>query len=374
MLLRIDRLAVVAALALVAAGCPDRTSHTGPAKEKLPFKLGIMTGTVSQGEDEYRGAEAVMRKYEPVIHVTYPDNFMTEQETTISQLKALADDPEVKAIVVAQAIPGTIAAIQKIRDIRDDIAFILIGPHEDPAQVARYGSLCLNTDELRRGETIVRLAKRLGARKLVHYSFPRHMSMDLLARRRDIMADTCKKEGMEFVSVNAPDPTGDQGLPGAQKFILEDVPRQVAAHGKDTAFFSTNCGMQEPLIRAVFETGAIFPEQCCPSPTHGYPGALGLAIDEKAAGDFGKIREAIAAKVAEKGRKGRFATWPTSMTIAMIEASVDLAVGHVRDKKSFEDSEWVKSVIEKAGGVKLDLKLLDGKKNYPLVIAESVVF
>src|SRR3954465_7283799 len=82
---------------------------------KLPFKIGIMTGTVSQGEDEYRAAESVVKEYgsEAISHVTYPDNFMTESETTISLLKGLADDADVKAIVVAQAVPGTIPAIKK---------------------------------------------------------------------------------------------------------------------------------------------------------------------------------------------------------------------------------------------------------------------
>lgn len=51
-------------------------------------KIGIMTGTVSQGEEEYRAAEEIIQKYgkDRVIHVTYPDKFMDEQETTISQV------------------------------------------------------------------------------------------------------------------------------------------------------------------------------------------------------------------------------------------------------------------------------------------------
>ena len=61
-----------------------------------------------------------------ILHRTYPDNFMQEQETTITQLMAMADDPEVKAIIVAQAVPGTLPAIQKIRRKRDDLIFLLV--------------------------------------------------------------------------------------------------------------------------------------------------------------------------------------------------------------------------------------------------------
>ena len=90
---------------------------------------------------------------------------------------------------------------------------------------------------------------------------------------------------MKFVDATAPDPTGDAGVPGAQQFILEDVPRKIAEYGKDTNFFSTNCAMQEPLIKASLEGGAIYAQQCCPSPYHGYPGALGIEIPADKAGN-----------------------------------------------------------------------------------------
>ena len=56
------------------------------------FHIGIVTGTVSQSEDDLRGAEKMIQLYGDVAnggmvkHLTYPDNFMSEMETTISQL------------------------------------------------------------------------------------------------------------------------------------------------------------------------------------------------------------------------------------------------------------------------------------------------
>ncbi|MFN3692194.1 MAG: DUF3798 domain-containing protein, partial [Fervidobacterium sp.] len=36
----------------------------------IGFKIGVVTGTVSQGEDEYRGAEAAAKKYgKEIVHV-----------------------------------------------------------------------------------------------------------------------------------------------------------------------------------------------------------------------------------------------------------------------------------------------------------------
>jgi hypothetical protein len=373
-------LCLVTVLAIVmVAGCGADTSYTSEqaaADGKLPFKLGIMTGTVSQGEDEYRGAERVIRKYgaDRVKHVTYPDNFMVEQETMIAQILNLAADPQVKAIIIAQGVPGSMAAMKKVRELRPEVIFILDNPHEDPHQVASYADLCLIPDDLMRGQTIVELAHRMGAENFVHYSFPRHMSQELLARRKDIMEAKAKELGMGFSYVNAPDPTGDQGLPGAQKFILEDVPREIAQYGKDTAFFSTNCGMQEPLIRAVMDNGAIFAEQCCPSPTHGYPGALGIPITEEQAGDMAQIRNAIQQKVTEANQNGRMATWPISIGIVTIEAAAELAVAAVKGEIDVTDPVVVKAAMENASGVEVTLVQFEGKKNYYLVLMDSVIF
>jgi len=375
-------LTLFAALAIALAGCTAETS-TPPAAggaagaadiSGLDFKIGIMTGTVSQGEDEYRGAERVIAKYgsKKILHRTYPDNFTTEQETTITQLMEMADDPEVKAIIVAQAIPGTLPAIQKIRRKRTDLLFLLVSPQEDPEQIARHADLAMQTDDLLRGEKIIENAKKMGAKTFVHYTFPRHMSMEILSRRRDIMQKSCFDNGIEFVSVNAPDPTGDQGIAGSQRFILEDVPRQIARYGADTGFFSTNCAMQEPLIRSALDGGAIFTEQCCPSPTHGYPGALGISIDEASAGDMAAIRGKISEKIAEKHLTGRFGSWEVSIHIVMIEALVELAKDRVHGKIDITDPAAIEAALEKAGSTQVELGTFGGHKNFVMVIAENV--
>ena len=270
--------------------------------EDLGFKIGLVTGTVSQGEEEFRAGENLVAKYgkDVIKHVTYPDKFTEEQETTIAQITSLAADKDVKAIVICQAVPGTAAAIDKIKEMRDDILFVLGVPHEDPDTIASRADVTLELDQLQRGETIIQTAKEMGAKTFIHYSFPRHMSYELLAQRRDIMKETCEELGLEFVEVDAPDPTGDAGVSGAQQFILEDVPRQVEKYGKDTALFSTNCAMQEPLIKSALETGAIYPEQCCPNPYHAYPGALGIQIPEDKAGDLDYLAEQITEKLQKK--------------------------------------------------------------------------
>ena len=76
------------------------------------FHIGIITGSVSQSEDDRRGAEAFQAMYgeDRVKLAIYPDNFTEELETTIQTIVNMSDDPLMKAIIVNQAVPGTTSA------------------------------------------------------------------------------------------------------------------------------------------------------------------------------------------------------------------------------------------------------------------------
>jgi len=287
------------------------------AQGKAKFHIGVVTGTVSQSEDDLRGAEQLIKEYGSVKdggmiqHITYPDDFMSQQETFISSLVAFADDPLMKAIVVNNAIPGTSEAFKRIRAKRPDILLFAGEPHEDPLVIQQAADLAVSNDFVSRGYTIIWAAKQLGAKNFVHISFPRHMSYETLGRRRAIMEQACKDLGMNFYFETAPDPTSDVGVAGAQQFILEKVPQWIQKYGKETAFFCTNDAHTEPLLKQLLTYGGIFVEADLPSPLMGYPGALGLDLS-KEAGDFPAILKKVEQAVIAKGGAGRFGTWAFS--------------------------------------------------------------
>ena len=294
-------------------------------KEAEPFKIGILTGTASQGDEEITQANKMKEKYgDMIVNSTYPDNFTTETETLISNAVAMASDPEVKAIVWCQAVPGTAAAIDKVRETRPDMIFIAGTPGEDPGVINPKADIVLQVDEPGCGVVIPPQAKKQGAKTLIHYSFPRHMSYALIVARHENMKKYCEENGIEMVDVTAPDPTGDSGITGAQQFILEDVPRQIEKYGKDTVFFTTNCGMQEPLIRSVFENGAIYSLQCCPSPFHAFPAALNIDMAGHEA-DVTYMMEQLQAKVDEYDMGGRVSTWGVPCNMLFVNAGVEYA-------------------------------------------------
>lgn len=307
---------LVGAGMVFASGSSQRSSSDSAQKQSA-YHIGIVTGTVSQSEDDLRGAEELIRRYGKVSeggiiqHVTYPDNFMDQMETTITQITSLADDPLMKAIVVNQGVPGTAEAFKRVKEKRPDIMLFAGEPHEDPLVIQQAATLAVSADFISRGYTIIWAAKQLGADTFVHISFPRHMSYESLGLRRQIMEEACNDLGIKFVFVTAPDPTSDVGVAGAQQYILEQTPQWIQTYGTNTAFFCTNDAHTEPLLKQLLTYGGLFVEADLPSPLMGYPGALGIDLSAEA-GDFPAILKKVESAVVAKGGAGKFGTWAFS--------------------------------------------------------------
>lgn len=361
-------------------------AFAGMAAAEAPFHIGVCTGTVSQSEDDLRGAEQVIAEYGDVPsggmiqHITYPDNFMQEMETTISQIVGLSDDPKMKAIIVNQAIPGTTEAFRRIKEKRPDIICIAGEAHEDPGVIESAADLVINADNIARGYLIIASAKKMGATDFVHISFPRHMSYELLSRRRNIMEEACKDLGLKFHFETAPDPTSDVGVAGAQQFILEKVPAWLEKYGPDTAFFCTNDAHTEPLLKRVADMGGYFVEADLPSPLMGYPGALGIDLSAEK-GDFPAILKKVEKAVIDKGGKGRMGTWSYSYGYTNSAALAEFAKRVVEGSAELGSFKDLMAAYEKYtpgskwnGSYYVDLNTGVRKKNHVLVYQDTYIF
>lgn len=365
-------------LALAAMLC---LALTACAVAEGNWKIAILTGTTSQGEEEFRAAERAQKADpEHIVTDTYPDNFMAETETTISKLIAFASDPDVKAIVMCQAVPGAKAAFDKIRAMgRDDMLLIAGVPQEDPAVITAAADFVLYTDEPKQGDTIMETCAKWGVDVFVHYSFPRHLAMETIAARKALLEENAAALGIQYVEATAPDPTGDAGVAGAQQFILEDVPLKLKEfEGKKVAFFTTNCGMQEPLQAAILDQpNAYYPQPCCPSPYHAFPASLGLEI--QAGGDDTEALKAIAAVLKEHNALGRYSTWPSPVNMSIIDVSVEYAkkwiAGEITSKN---DGAAIAAMFEEKapGAIVSNYTNADGQTfdNYYTVLLGAVDF
>jgi len=338
-------LALIMAFSLVA--CGEKKGETDDNTDTVSYKIGIVTGSVSQSEDDRRGAEAFQKEYgEDMVQLAiYPDNFTEETETTIQSIVNLSADPLMKAIIVNQAVPGTTEAFRKIKETRPDIICIAGEAHEDLPEISSAADLVTNNDFVSRGYLIIRTAHELGCDTFVHISFPRHMSYETMSRRVAIMKAACEEFGMKFVLETAPDPTSDVGVSGAQAYILEQVPAWVEKYGQKAAYFCTNDAHTEPLLKRLLECGGYFIEADLPSPLMGYPGALGIDLTEEA-GDFEKILTKVESAIVEKGGADHFGTWAYSYGYTL-SAGLALHAKNVLDGKSeLKDMDDVAAALQ----------------------------
>ena len=316
--------------------------------EEEEFHIGIVTGSVSQSEDDRRGAEAFQEMYgEDVVKLAiYPDNFTEELETTIQTIVNFADDPLMKAIIVNQAVPGTTEAFRKVKEMRPDIICIAGEAHEDLPEIGSAADLVCNNDFVARGYLMIRTAHELGCDTFVHISFPRHMGYETMSRRVAIMKAACEEFGMSFVLETAPDPTqSDVGTPGAQAYILEHAPEWIEKYGTNSAYFCTNDAHTEPLLKQLLAYGGYFIEADLPSPLMGYPGALGLDLTE-AGGDFEKILATVEAAIVEKGGAGRFGTWAYSYGYTVSAGLAQHAYNVLKGESELEDIDDIAKAYE----------------------------
>ena len=207
-----------AAAGTTAAG-ESKTEET--TAEAADYKIGIMTTTVSQSEESYRAAEKLEKEHPgKIVLATFPDKFATEQETTISTALSLASDPDIKAIIFSQAVQGTAAACQKIREVRPDILLIAAGYQDDAATSAANCDIFYHANVPKMGTQMVDELSDMGAKTFVHYSFPRHLAWQPTADRLQNMKDRCAELGLTLVETTTPDPMSDAGTSGTQQFVL----------------------------------------------------------------------------------------------------------------------------------------------------------
>jgi len=222
-------------------------------------------------------------------------------------------------------------------------------------------------------------AKKMGATDFVHISFPRHMSYELLSRRRNIMEATCKDIGVNFHFETAPDPVSDVGVAGAQQFILEKVPAWLEKYGKETAFFCTNDAQTEPLIRQIVNYGGYFVEPDYASPLMGYPGALGLDLTAEK-GNFPEIVKKVEEVIKQKGASGRLGTWVYSHPYVVTAGLGELGKRVVEGKAKLTVEDFIAACKGITPGIKVngsrytDVSTGVEKTNYIMVYQDTYVF
>ena len=344
---KIITLLVVALMVFGLTGCGNNNKLKAPG-------IAIVTGTVTQSEDDRRGAEAIQTKYgsDVVALATYPDNFGEEYDTTVQTIVNFADDKNVKVIIVNQGVPGTAEAFQKVKELRPDIICLAGEAHEDLPVIGKVADVVVNNNFIDRGYLMIKTAHDLGCDTFVHVSFPRHLAYETMSRRVAIMKAACEEFGMTFVMETAPDPTDTSagGMDGAVAFMKENTPKWIEKYGQNSAYFCTNDGETAPMLAALLEKGGYFIEADLPSPLMGYPEALGGLDTTNEKGDFDAITKKVEDALIAAGGSGRFGTWTCSWGYTLSAGLGQYAWDLLEGNAKLQDADDVSAAFKAASG------------------------
>jgi uncharacterized repeat protein (TIGR01451 family) len=379
---------------------PEETppEEASPEPEPFPGKIVIFADDVDRTYVEvHRSAQELAAKYgaDKIIFHRWPDVEFDDpvtyaqifsHEALFSENKAQIFIPPWSNSVASYAVGYSIREIIEARHnlmthdaSADDMFIALVAPDGDlAADTLNEASLVLIRDDLAMGSAMVEQAYKMGAKTFVHYSFPRHMDIPVLFERRELIRQECEKLGLAFVYAETADPWSDIGIANAQQALLEDVPKQIAKYGPDTAFFCTQSYLQVPLIEAVVEGGAIYPHSL--SPYEGFPEALGLAIADDEMLPLDYVISETARALKEKGMLGRVSAWPVSADMLFTSASAEYAIKWINGEVPKEgiDYDVLRQCLEDYAGVKCYIRPYeeDGKEypNFLLVREEYMTY
>ena len=325
-----------------------------PTPTSFPGKIGIITNSIDQNELAYTVAESVVERYsnDKILHVIWPTGFTNETAIYRDTINYLCEK-DVEVIIMNNTPDFLSKIFAELKESEHNTFFICCNPIEVEGfsilEIAKQSDIVLSVNWQSISLSMVQQARKMGAKTFIYYSYPIHINDPVFLQRRELIKQECVNLEVEFVDTTIPDPRMT-GVSDVQQFILKDVPKKVAQYGKDTAFFSTNCAMQIPLIEAVVDECAIYPSSCHPSLYHGFPYALGIE-------DNGEIITQITEVLAKKNMLGRVSTWPVDPNMTFTEVAAEYAIKRLNGEVLQEgvDVEVLAQIMTDYAGVQVYL-------------------
>lgn len=287
-------------------------------------KIAIVIGAYEQAPEIYNAASELAKAHpESVMLLKYAENFHADPTAVTNIASSVAENQNVKAIIFADGVKGTAAAITAVREMRDDICIAVCNPHESTLE-SKAADLMLSVDFPALGQSMVEKAKEAGAENFVFYSTRRHLKYSSVIALRRAAETACKDEGLTFYATSCIDLyEADRTLDGAKQYLAEDAARQEVKIGKKTALFCTEPQVQGALAAEAIAHGMVMPATFLPSPL-ALAGDLGVDLTDHKTDSAFAMKQLAADSV---GAKGVVSTWSFSVYTAFLQAAYDYAAG-----------------------------------------------
>ena len=301
-----------------------------------------MIGDPDQAPEVYAAANEIAAAHpESVMLVKYSANFHSDPAAVTNVAVNVAANPNVKAILFADGVKGTAAAIKAVREKRDDICIVVCNPHESTLE-SKDADLMLSVDFPALGTAMVEKAKEMGAENFVFYSTRRHLKYGSVIALRKAAEDACKDEGLAFYPTASIDLyENGRTLETAKTYLGEDAARKDEKYGKKTALFCTEPQVQGALATEAVRHGMVMPATFMPSPIS-LCVDLGIDVTDHRTDSVYAMEQLGADGV---GAKGVAATWGFSAYVAFIQAAYDYAAGVLEGSEETASVERVEALL-----------------------------
>lgn len=316
---------------LLAFGCGQKQTgeSTEPARQSAAGdgqKIAIIIGEQAQNPELFAAVSEIARTYDnSIMIVKYAANYYADPEAVTNIAQTIAGDENVQAIIFADGVYGTGAAVQKVHAMRPDLSIAVCNPHEGSVNM-KGASFVLSVDFPALGEAMVKQAKDMGAENFVLYTTNRHLKYSSVVALRKAAEDACKAQKMTFKLASSIDRLADgRDLDTAKLFIAEDAARKNEKFGEKTALVSTDAQVQGAVAKEALRYGMFMPGTFLPSPLSI---AADLGVD--LTGHETDSQYAHMQMYADSGRTpGHIATWGFSAPIAFVQTALDWAINVV---------------------------------------------
>ena len=354
---RITAAVLAVLMILLTFGCgksTDNKTTTVKTESAENGKIAIVIGDPEQAPEVYAAANEIAAAHPAsVMLVKYGKNFHTDPAAVTNVATSVAYSQEVRAVIFADGVKGTAAAIKAVREKRDDLCIVVCNPHESTLE-SKDADLMLSVDFPALGTAMVEKAKEMGAENFVFYSTRRHLKYSSVIALRTAAETACKAEGLAFYPTASIDLyESGRTLETAKTYLAEDAARKEEKYGKKTALFCTEPQVQGALAAEAKGRGMVMPATFMPSPVS-LCADLGVDLTDHRTDSAYAVTQLGADSV---GVKGVVATWGFSAYAAFIQTAYDYAADVLAGSGKALSVERVEKLLaDHTGDVKFTVK------------------
>ena len=278
---------------------------------------------------------------------TLPED--ADVQTIVSLASNMANDSEIGALVINEAVPGSIAAADAAKEADPEMLVIMVNPSEEPPEVSKSADLAVMTVFNELTIAAAEQAKEKNCEVMVLEVPVDQLGMERAQSRINACQEKCDELGIELIVNSLPSESDANSRPAMIQAAKEDIYNKLDEYGDNVGFMSFSSFCATGIFTALCEEGRGYlvgtPD---PGPFGpGFMDAFGITADEEHLLDVDWTNKAIAEALEAKGMSGHFCNWEIPYFSTMMYGSIAYSLAYLDGTENTVDMDtWMKYAAE----------------------------